>query len=51
MAATVPNGIDGHVLVAEDPQPGIQTTNPPAGFIGMDDLGPAQGFDKQVISG
>jgi hypothetical protein len=51
MAATLANGIDGHVLVTEHPEPGIQPTDAPAGLVGMHDLGPAQGLDEEVVSG
>src|SRR6202035_1802794 len=51
MTATLANGVDGHVLITEHPEPGIQATDPPARFIGMNDPGPAKGFDEQIISG
>ena len=30
--------VDGGLLAAEDPQPGAETADAPAGFIGMDDV-------------
>src|SRR5271166_722589 len=51
VAAALPDGVDGNVLVTEDPEPGIEATNPPAGLVGMDDVGPTQSIDEQVVSG
>src|SRR5438046_1415392 len=45
------NGIDGDVLVAENPQPGIEGADAPAGLVGMDDIATAQGIDEEIESG
>ena len=45
------DGVDGDVLVAEDPQPGVEAADAPAGFVGMDDVAAAQGIDEQVVGG
>jgi hypothetical protein len=51
VAATLADGVDGNVVVGEDPQPGIEATDASAGLIGMDDVGTAQGVDEQGIGG
>src|SRR5262245_24817232 len=43
MATATADGIDGDVGIAEDPQPRVDGADPPAGFVGVDDVGPAEG--------
>src|ERR1017187_3971675 len=43
--------INGGLLAAEDPQPGAETTDAPAGFIGMNDVALPQGLDEQFVGG
>ena len=45
------DGVDGGRFAAEDPQPGVEAADAPAGFVGMDDVALPQGFDEQVIGG
>ena len=51
VAATLADGVNGNLLVGEDPEPGIEGTDTPAGLVGLDDVGPAQGIDQQVVGG
>jgi hypothetical protein len=50
-ARTASDGVDGQVLVGENPQPGIDGVDAPAGLVGMDDVAAAQGVEEQVIGG
>ena len=50
-APTITNRVDGGFLTTEDPQPGTQAADAPAGFVGMDDLGPPQVVEQRVVSG
>src|ERR1700688_866108 len=43
--------INSGLLAAEDPQPGVQATDAPAGFIGMHDVALPEGLDEQFIGG
>ena len=45
------DGVDGGAFAAEDPQPGVEPADAPAGFVGMDDVALAQGVDEQVVGG
>src|SRR5450755_2280550 len=45
------DGVDGEVFIAENPQPGIESVDSPAGLVGVHDLAAAQGLDEQVIGG
>src|SRR2546426_345648 len=40
---------DRGLLAAEDPQPGAETADAPAGFVGMDDMALTEGLDEQVV--
>lgn len=51
VAAAAANGVNGDVLRTEDPQPGIDVADAPTGFVGMNDVGAAQGVEHKVIGG
>src|SRR5271155_2375767 len=42
------NDIDGGQFAAEDPQPRVLAPDAPTGFVGMDDVALAEGFDEEV---
>src|SRR3990167_9320812 len=50
-AAAVANGVDGGVLAGEDPQPGVGAADAPAGLVGVDDLGPPESIEEQIVGG
>jgi hypothetical protein len=41
--------VDGRLGAAEDPQPGVEAADPPAGLVGVDDVALPQGFQEQVV--
>src|ERR1700676_2501707 len=45
------NGVDRDLLVGKDPQPGVESANAPTGFIGVHNLGAAQGVDQEAVGG
>src|SRR5205085_2606374 len=50
-ACTGADGVDGDVLVTEDPQPAAQGADAPAGLVGVHDAAAAQGVDQEVVGG
>ena len=50
-AAVGPDGVDGQVRVSENPQPGRECANPPAGLIDIHDAALADGLQEFFIDG
>jgi hypothetical protein len=48
---TGPDHVDGCRFAAEDPQPGVEASDSPAGFVGMNDVALPQRFQEQVVGG
>jgi hypothetical protein len=49
VAAAGADGVDGDVLAAEDPQPGVDAADAPARLVGMHDACPPQRLDEQFV--
>lgn len=37
--------------IVEDPEPGIASTDAPAGLVGMNDVGVAEGIEEEFLGG